>query len=232
MSAPALFEIDHVSGGYGSGLVVRDVSIAVGRGEVVCLLGRNGVGKSTLVKLACGFLKPASGSVRMAGTEITGRQPSENVDTGLTYCPQERVVFDDLTVAENLTLMRANRQLDAFDAYFQVFPRLSERRRQHAGTLSGGEKKLLSFVRGLAEEAAMVVIDEPTEGVQFENVVRMADLIAARKQTGTAFLVVEQNLTLVERVADRIVIMDHGDIVYSGAAADIGRDEILSHLTV
>ena len=120
MSAATLFEIDHVSGGYGSGLVVRNVSLSVARGETVCLLGRNGVGKSTLVKLACGLLKPASGTVRLAGAEITGQQPSENLAAGLTYCPQERVVFDDLTVAENLTLMRANRRLDGFDRYFEA----------------------------------------------------------------------------------------------------------------
>lgn len=231
MSEP-LFEIDRLSGGYGSGLVVRAVSIAVGRGEAVCVLGRNGVGKSTLVKLACGFLRPESGTVKLAGRAIGGRVPSDNRGAGLSYCPQERVVFDDLTVAENLTLMRDDRRLDAFDRFFQVFPRLSERRRQHAGTLSGGEKKLLSFVRGLSEGADMVVIDEPTEGVQFENVVRMADLIQSHKQAGMSFLVVEQNLTLVERVADRIVIMDHGEVVHSGAAADIGRDDILSYLTV
>ncbi len=227
-----LFAIDRLCGGYGSGLVVREASIAVGRGEAVCLLGRNGVGKSTLVKLACGFLRPESGTVKLAGREITGQPPSNNRGAGLTYCPQERVVFDDLTVAENLTLMREDRRLDAFDRFFEVFPRLSERRRQHAGTLSGGEKKLLSFARGLSEGADMVVIDEPTEGVQFENVVRMADLIQSHKQAGMSFLVVEQNLTLVERVADRIVIMDHGEVVYSGAAADIGRDDILAHLTV
>lgn len=228
----AVFEIDRVSGGYGSGLVVRDVSISVGRGEAVCLLGRNGVGKSTLVKLACGFLRPAGGVVRLAGREITGRQPSANRLAGLTYCPQERVVFDDLTVAENLTLMRDNRRLDDFEPYFKAFPRLSERRRQHAGTLSGGEKKLLSFARGLAEDSQMVVIDEPTEGVQYENVVLMADLVVSHKRAGRSFLIVEQNLTLVERVADRIVIMDHGEVVYSGSGADIGRDEILAHLTV
>jgi urea transport system ATP-binding protein len=227
-----LFEVDHVFGGYGSGVVVKDATFSVGRGETVCVLGRNGVGKSTLVKLASGFLRPASGAVRLAGVDITGRAPSENRRLGLTYCPQERVVFDDLTVAENLTLMRPNRKLDDFDRFFQVFPRLSERRRQHAGTLSGGEKKLLSFVRGLAEGAQIVVIDEPTEGVQFENVVRMADLIQSHKEVGMSFLVVEQNLTLVERVADRIVIMDHGEVVYSGNAADIGRGEILSYLTV
>lgn len=226
------FEIDRISGGYGSGLVVRDVSISVGRGEAVCVLGRNGVGKSTLVKLACGFLRPASGAVRMAGQEITGRQPSDNLGAGLTYCPQERVVFDDLTVAENLTLMRESRGLDEFDRFFQAFPRLSERRRQHAGTLSGGEKKLLSFVRGLAENANVAVIDEPTEGVQFENVIRMADLIRSHKQQGVSFLVVEQNLTLVELIADRIVIMDHGEIVLSAASTEIAREDILSYLTV
>jgi branched-chain amino acid transport system ATP-binding protein len=226
------FEIDRISGGYGSGLVVREVSISVGRGQAVCLLGRNGVGKSTLVKLACGFLRPASGAVRLEGREITGRSPSYNIGAGLAYCPQERVVFDDLTVAENLTLMRKNRKLDDFDPFFQVFPRLLERRRQHAGTLSGGEKKLLSFVRGLAEGGSMVVIDEPTEGVQFENVIRMADLIQSHKQAGMSFLVVEQNLTLVERVADRIVIMDHGEIVHSSDAAQITREKILTYLTV
>lgn len=227
-----LLELDRISGGYGSGLVVREVNLSVGRGEVICLLGRNGVGKSTLVKLACGFLRPTSGSVRLKGREITGRPPSFNVGDGLTYCPQERVVFDDLTVAENLTLMRTSSKLDDFGRYFQVFPRLSERRRQHGGTLSGGEKKILSFVRGLAEGAGMVVLDEPTEGVQFEHVARMADLIQSHKEAGMSFLVVEQNLTLVERIADRIVIMDHGEIVFGCDAADFTRDEILTYLTL
>ncbi|MBH5397233.1 ATP-binding cassette domain-containing protein [Bradyrhizobium sp. CNPSo 4010] len=226
------FEIQNISGGYGSGRVVRDVSISIARGEVVCLLGRNGVGKSTLAKLACGFLRPMSGAVQLAGVEITGKRPSENLTLGLTYCPQERVVFDDLTVAENLSLMRTDRRLDEFEPYFRAFPRLSERRGQYAGTLSGGEKKLLSFVRGLSEGSAMMVIDEPTEGVQFENVVRMAELMLAQKEAGASFLVVEQNLTLVDRVADRIVIMDHGEVALSAAASELDRQQILAHLTV
>lgn len=232
MTDTRAFEIDRISGGYGSGLVVRDVSITLRAGEVVCVLGRNGVGKSTLVKLACGFLSPSAGAVRMAGRDITALPPSDKAKAGLSYCPQERVVFDDLTVAENLTLMRAKRDLDGFERYFAAFPKLAERRQQHAGTLSGGEKKLLSFVRGLAAKADIVIIDEPTEGVQFENVIRMADLIAERKQQGTAFLVVEQNLTLVERIADHVVVMDHGEVVLAGPAADIARDDILAHLTV
>ncbi|MGJ4931601.1 ABC transporter ATP-binding protein [Bradyrhizobium sp. HKCCYLS2038] len=226
------FEIENISGGYGAGRVVRDVSISIGCGEVVCLLGRNGVGKSTLAKLACGFLRPMSGVVRLAGAEISGKRPSENLGLGLTFCPQERVVFDDLTVAENLSLMRDSRRLDEFESYFRVFPRLFERRNQHAGTLSGGEKKLLSFVRGLSEGANIIVIDEPTEGVQFENVVHMADLIVTQKRSGVSFLVIEQNLTLVDRVADRIVIMDHGEVVLSAAASEVDRQDILAHLTV
>jgi urea transport system ATP-binding protein len=229
--APAL-RIDQLSGGYGSGVIVRDISLVVGRGTVTCVLGRNGVGKSTLAKLACGVLDPSQGTVQLADADITGASLSTTARLGLTYCPQERVVFDDLTVAENLTLMRANRKLDDFAPYFEVFPRLAERRRQHAGTLSGGEKKLLSFVRGLAAGAGMVLLDEPTEGVQFENVVRMADLIAARKREGTSFLLIEQNLTIVECVADHIVVLDHGEIVLAGPAGDIARDDILAHLTV
>ncbi|WP_249123291.1 MULTISPECIES: ATP-binding cassette domain-containing protein [unclassified Bradyrhizobium] len=232
MTDTAMLALDRLSGGYGSGLVVRAVTASVRAGEALCVLGRNGVGKSTLAKLACGFLRPSDGTVTMAGRDITALSPSHRARLGLAYCPQERVVFDDLTVAENLTLMRPTRDLAAFEPYFAVFPRLAERRRQHAGTLSGGEKKLLSFVRGLAADTPLVVIDEPTEGVQYENVIRMADLIAERKQRGTAFLVIEQNLTLVERVADHIAVMDHGEVVRAGAAATLARDDILAHLTV
>jgi branched-chain amino acid transport system ATP-binding protein len=232
MNETLALSIDCLSGGYGSGVIVREVSLTVGRGEVTCLLGRNGVGKSTLAKLACGVLNPSTGNVRLADRDITGIPLSATARLGLTYCPQERVVFDDLTVAENLTLMRANRRLDDFAPYFEVFPRLGERRRQHAGTLSGGEKKLLSFVRGLAAGSDMVLLDEPTEGVQYENVVRMADLIAQRKRSGTSFLLIEQNLSIVERVADQVVVLDHGEVVLAGRSEEVARGDILAHLTV
>lgn len=232
MNGATSLTIQGLSGGYGSGIVLREFSESATAGEVVCVLGRNGVGKSTLLKLVAGFLKSASGSITLQGRDLNGISPARRVAAGLSYGPQERVVFDDLSVAENLTLMQRRGNVARFAPYFDSFPRLAERLSQHAGTLSGGEKKLLSFVRVLSEGTAFVLFDEPTEGVQYENVMRMADLINARKRAGTAFIIVEQNLGFVEAIADRIVILDHGDIVLRGTAGSISREDIINHITV
>lgn len=232
MTDERTFAFDGLAGGYGSGIVVRGISATVAPGQVLCILGRNGVGKSTLLKLLMGYLTPSGGSLRLGAQDLTALAPLERVRRGMSYCPQERIVFDDLTVAENLTLMNRSGNLAPFERYFDVFPRLKERLRQHAGTLSGGEKKLLSLVRGLAEERPVVLLDEPTEGVQYENVQRMAELIVERAGRDTAFVVVEQNLTLVDAIADDILVMDHGECVLKGRAQDLDRAEILHHLTV
>lgn len=232
MSSEPLLRIDTLSGGYGAGIVLRGLSETVAAGEVVFVLGRNGVGKSTLMKLVMGFLAPAAGRLHFRGADIAGLLPYQRAAAGIAYAPQERVVFDDLTVAENLTLMRRTRALAPFEPYFTAFPRLKERLGQHAGTLSGGEKKLLSLTRALSEDHDLVLLDEPTEGVQFEHVMTMARLIAEQKQRGVGFLIVEQNLTLVEAIADRIMVLDHGDVVLQDAAAAVTRDQIISHLTV
>jgi branched-chain amino acid transport system ATP-binding protein len=231
VSAPR-FSFANVTGGYGGTTIIRDLSGAVAAGEVLCVLGRNGVGKTTLMKLLCGYLRCLGGHVLLDGRSLDGLDPATRRGAGLTYCPQERPVFDDLSVRDNLTLMRASRQLAPFRSFFDRFPILERRLTQHAGTLSGGEKKILSFVRGLAEDQPLVLLDEPSEGVQWENILHMEAAIAEKKARGTAFIVVEQNLSFAERIADRYLVMDQGRAMLEGTRATIDRAGILAHLHV
>lgn len=226
------FAFEGVIGGYGSAEVVRGVDGAIAAGEVLCVIGRNGVGKTTLIKLLSGFLPCWHGRVLLDGRSIEGVAAAARRSLGITYCPQERPVFDDLSVRDNLTLMRAARDLGDFAPYFERFPILARRLRQPGGTLSGGEKKILSFVRGLAEAQPLALLDEPSEGVQWENVLHMEALIAERKARGAAFVLVEQNLAFAERVADRYLVMDQGRVVLKGARAEIDRAQLLTHLHV
>lgn len=225
-------EFERITGGYGDGIVVQGAGGSVDAGCVLAVVGRNGVGKSTLLKLIAGHLRCRDGVVRLSGEDVTTLAPERRHRRGLTYCPQERPVFDDLSVRDNLLLMRKSRSLEPFQGFFERFPRLPERLRQHAGTLSGGEKKILSLVRGLSEQSPVTLIDEPTEGVQPENIEHMRALIADRKRAGGAFVIVEQNLGFIEQVADHYLVMDHGSVVLSGTPADLSRETILHHLRI
>ena len=232
MSALARLDFDGVAGGYGDADVVRGVSGAVAAGETLCVVGRNGVGKSTLLKLLFGELACRAGSVRFEGREVAALDASARRALGIGYCPQERPVFDDLSVRDNLTLMRADRSVDTFAPLFRRFPVLGRRLAQHAGTLSGGEKKMLSFARGHAEALPLWLLDEPSEGVQWENVVQMAELVDEAKAAGRALVVVEQNLAFAERIADRYLVIDQGRVVLEGRAGTIDRVRLLAHLHV
>jgi urea transport system ATP-binding protein len=231
MSAPRL-AFDNVTGGYGSTMIVRDASGAVAPGEVLCVLGRNGVGKSTLLKLLFGFLPCRKGGIRLDNRPLGALAPEMRRRLGMTYCPQERPVFDDLSVHDNLTLTRADRRLEPFRPYFARFPVLENRLRQHAGTLSGGEKKVLSFVRGMAEDQPLILLDEPSEGVQWENILEMEAAIKEKTARGAAFIVVEQNLAFAERIADAYLVMDQGRAVLEGVRATMDRARLLAHLHV
>jgi branched-chain amino acid transport system ATP-binding protein len=223
---------DELSGGYGGIDVVRGISGSVAAGDVLCVIGRNGVGKSTLLKMLFGEVACRTGTIRFEGETIEQVEPVRRRALGISYCPQERPVFDNLSVRDNLTLMRADRSLDAFASFFERFPILAQRLGQHAGTLSGGEKKMLSLVRGLAEAQPLLLVDEPSEGVQWENILHMAALINAAKAGGTAFVVVEQNLAFAELIADRYLVIEQGSVVLAGRRGDIGRAQLLAHLHV
>jgi ABC-type branched-subunit amino acid transport system ATPase component len=196
------------------------------------VIGRNGVGKSTLLKMLFGQLPCREGSVRFEGRAIERIEASQRRALGISYCPQERPVFDDLSVRDNLTLMRSARRLDALEPLLARFPILKRRLAQHAGTLSGGEKKLLSFARGLSEAQPLLLLDEPSEGVQWENVVQMAEAIAVARAAGVAFVVVEQNLAFAERIADRYLVIEQGRVALAGRRGEVGREQLLAHLHV
>jgi branched-chain amino acid transport system ATP-binding protein len=232
MSAPARLQFDAVAGGYGDVDVVRGMSGQVARGEVLCIIGRNGVGKSTLLKLLFGQLPCRAGTVTFEGRPIERLEASLRRALGISYCPQERSVFDGLSVRDNLTLMRTDRRLEAFEPLFKRFPILPRRLGQHAGTLSGGEKKILSFVRGLSEAQPLLLLDEPSEGVQWENIEHMAASIAEAKTKGSSFVVVEQNLAFAELIADGYLVVDQGRAVREGRRGEIGREQLLAHLHV
>jgi ABC-type branched-subunit amino acid transport system ATPase component len=231
-AAPARLEFDGLSGGYGDVDIVRGMSGGVRRGEVLCIVGRNGVGKSTLLKLLFGQLPCSAGTIRFEGRPIDALQGWRRRRLGMGYCPQERSVFDRLSVRDNLTLMRPDRRLEGFEPLFARFPILPRRLAQRAGTLSGGEKKLLSFARGLCEAQPLLLLDEPSEGVQWEHIEGMATEIAAAKARGMAFIVVEQNLAFAELIADRYLLMEQGRVVRDGVPGEITRQELLAHLQV
>ena len=230
-TAPVL-SIDALSGGHGDITVIHRFSAAVAPGELAFVTGRNGVGKSTLVKLVAGHLPARGGRLTFRGEDLTAAPGHRRRRLGLGYAPQEGIVFDELTVAENLTLQYANRSLDRYEALFARFAFLAERLAQRAGTLSGGEKKILSFCRALAEDTVLVILDEPTEGVQAENIARMAAAIREAAAGGRAFLVVEQNLNLVEEVADRVYLLDRGACVYDAPNGPDLRAALLDRLRI
>ena len=226
-----LFSFDRVTAGYGATTVVREVEGAVAAGEACCVLGRNGVGKTTLMRLLTGHLPLRSGTVRFAGRSLDGLAPDRRHRLGLVYCPQDRPVFDNLSVRENLTLM-ASVDADRYAPLLAAFPILETRMAQSAGTLSGGERKILSFVRGVAETGQLLLLDEPSEGVQQENVARMAGFLHQAKAAGRGLLIVEQNLSFALEIADRVIVMDHGEVVLAGAAADTTEAALAAHMQV
>ena len=230
MSEP-LLSFTGVTGGYGSTTVVRAVDGAVAAGEACCVLGRNGVGKTTLMRLLTGHLPLESGTVRFAGQAVDVLAPDERHRRGMVYCPQDRPVFDNLSVRDNLGLMAAI-DADRHGPLLAAFPILEVRMAQSAGTLSGGERKILSFVRGVADSGRSLLLDEPSEGVQQENVERMATFLHEAKAAGRALLLVEQNLAFALEIADRVIVMDHGEVVLAGAASEITEETLAAHLQV
>ena len=225
----SLLALHGVAVSYGGIRAVKGIDLDVGHGELVCLIGTNGAGKTTTLKGICGLLPLHAGSVRYDDVDVTGRPAFELVRKGLAMVPEGRGVFAALTIEENLAMgayVRTDRDGVRADIerVFTLFPRLRERRRQTAGTLSGGEQQMLAIARAMMSRPRMLLLDEPSMGLAPLMVQKVFETILAVAQEGVTILLVEQNAKLALEVSDRGYVMESGEITLVGKAADLMHD--------
>ena len=219
-----MLEVDAIHTFYGESHVLHGASLRVGPGEVVALLGRNGAGKTTLVRSVVGFEPPRSGRIAWEGCLIHRLPPYEIARRGLGLVPQGRRIFAPLSVAENLRFAERPGRWTP-ERVYAVFPRLRERAAQGGGTLSGGEQQMLAIGRALLTNPRLLVLDEPSEGLAPLIVRELGRVLIGLKAEGLSMLLVEQNLALALRVADRVYVMSKGQIVYDGTRAELDANE-------
>jgi branched-chain amino acid transport system ATP-binding protein len=226
----ALLEVDSVHTYYGEINILRDVSLEVGEGELVCLLGGNASGKSTTLKTILGLVRPREGRVRFAGEDVTDRSTSHRIRRGMAIVPENRRLFAPMTVVENLQMgayLNGGGVKEDFERVYELFPRLYERRRQLAGTLSGGEQQMVAMARALMTEPKLLLMDEPSMGLAPILVERSFEIIKQVHEAGVAVLVVEQNANVSLSIADRGYVLQTGRVVLSGPAGELLENEEL-----
>ena len=229
MNEPAL-ELRDVASGYGEAMVLRGVSLSIAPGSITALLGKNGMGKTTLLKTAMGYLAKRQGSVKLFGKDVTAWPAHKVARQQVAYSPQEQALFAELSIRDNLRLgLAGDAGFDTrFAAVVEHFPFLSGRLAQLAGTLSGGEQKMLLVARALMTRPRLIFIDEITEGLQPSVITRLAAALRGERDShGTAMLVVEQNVAFALQVADRYGVLKRGEIVAEGAAADRDAEQTI-----
>ncbi|MFL5426287.1 MAG: ABC transporter ATP-binding protein [Myxococcales bacterium] len=222
-----MLDVSDLHAFYGKSHVLQGVSLTVGRGEIVALLGRNGAGRSTTIKAVMGLVS-AQGSVRFKGEDILGLKAHEVARKGLGYVPEDRAIFPDLTVRQNLLLgIKDPRRKGRWtvDEVFALFPLLAERADTPGGVLSGGEQQMLTLCRTMMGDPELVLIDEPTEGLAPKAVAQVGEFLSTVKKRGVSALLVEQKLTISLDISERLYVMGHGRIVFEGTPGELRANE-------
>ena len=221
-----MLQIENLHAYYGKSHVLHGVSMDVGKGEIVALLGRNGSGRSTTAKAIMGLVD-CDGSVIWKGQQIRGRKAFEIAHLGLGYVPESRDIFPKLTVHQNLQLGQKGSGKNSrwsFEDMYRMFPRLKEREHTEAGVMSGGEQQMLTLCRTLMGDPDLIIIDEPTEGLAPKIVELVADYLKALRERGVSVLLIEQKLTIAMKISDRCLVMGHGSIVFQGTPDALRND--------
>ena len=229
-----MLEVSGLNVAYGESHVIRDVSLHVAPGEAVAVMGRNGMGKTTLLKSLIGLLPARSGHIRLGGADITALPSYRRVAQGLAFVPQGRMVFPFLTVEQNILSGAANSGHRTVPDYlYRFFPVLRDMRQRKAGNLSGGQQQMLAIARALISEPKLLILDEPTEGIQPSIIKEIAQTLnVLRAERGFAIVVSEQVLSFALDLADRFLVIDRGRLVHDEARATLDQDKVRSFLTV
>jgi branched-chain amino acid transport system ATP-binding protein len=229
IETPPILVLDGVNSYYGDSHILHDVGFELRRGEVVALLGRNGVGKTTTIQTILSLPAPRSGRIEFQGRPITGRPTYAIVRTGVGWVPQGHRIFPTLLVAENLELAAAKARPGRWnlEEMYRLFPRLGVRRHARGDALSGGEQQMLAIARALVQNPELILMDEPSEGLSPLLVQEVEDIIVHLHREGASILLVEQNLNFALSIAQRVLIMNKGAIVFSGLTAEIAANDTL-----
>jgi branched-chain amino acid transport system ATP-binding protein len=231
VSDAPLLAVEDIHTAYGLSQVLFGLSFHIDRGECVALLGRNGVGKSTTMRSIMGLMPPSRGRVRWKGADIAGKAPHEIAKLGVGFVPEDRRIFAELTVWENLDVARRLRGAGGFtiERIYDLFPKLRELRDRQGGFLSGGEQQMLTIGRTLMGNPELLLLDEPSEGLAPLIVEHLKDQVARLKSEGLTILLAEQNVDFSLDLADRLYVLEKGEIKYSGSASDFRADESIRH---
>jgi len=230
-----MLEVSGLNQYYGESHTLWDMNLDVPEGSCVCLMGRNGVGKTTLLKSVMGALPIRSGKINFMGSDIAGARPELRARKGIGWVPQGREIFSQMTVAENLRTglaARADKKQEVPERVFELFPVLKSMLGRRGGDLSGGQQQQLAMGRALALDPKLLILDEPTEGIQPNIVSMIGDVLIGLKEKGLTILLVEQKLPFARRVGDYFCIMDRGRVVATGKMAELSDDIVNKHLKV